>query len=290
MGRDSTALAFWLYEQCELLDITFRFNYAATGVQLSSDCAIEAIQLLNVKRPGQLPQKLTCSNLVVAAGPYSSWILRDLFKQQRLALENHVQRAQWFQATTQGLTKADEVILRVSTQPTKDGKIESDISILAQSEEQSLSVFGMSSSIKDQDLSHADARHDSEPRLTELRAVASAYLNNDNGLVVTEKASIIERGCADLSVANNGNPIIDKVPASALGRAPTEEQDANPSGVWLCYGFGRHGTMLAPGTARMLVQKMVKGSCEADCFDFSIPVYTKIKPEDKGKGKTKAKA
>lgn len=119
-------------------------------------------------------------------------------------------------------------------------------------------------------------------RVREVRAAAAEYL--DGIPDIQEDA----RGRSLTSTANGGNPIIDKVPVSGLGRMCDEELDRDPCGVWLCYGLGKHGTMLAPGAAHMLVSKMVGRPSEHDGYDFSLPMYSR--PEAKGKGKNKVRS
>lgn len=53
------------------------------------------------------------------------------------------------------------------------------------------------------------------------------------------------------STSSNQRPIIDKIPAKLLDQRH-EGEDDNPLGIYLAFGFGRHGTTLAPGAATML--------------------------------------
>ena len=132
---------------------------------------------------------------------------------------------------------------------------------------------------------HADEL--SRGKIRELNTVASKYLSKKR-LLVNNKVSIVGRGRSELSVANDGNPIIDKVSTSGLWISPgSSAADEHPCGVWLCYGFGRYGTMLAPGAARMLVSKMFGKGPNVDDSNFLLTQY--VKTNDMGKGKGKAK-
>ena len=50
--------------------------------------------------------------------------------------------------------------------------------------------------------------------------------------------------------------MVTKVPLSVLHGQPPDLVADRTNGVWLCYGFGYHGTYLAPGAAHLLGEMM----------------------------------
>ncbi|KAK4895185.1 hypothetical protein LTR27_006794 [Elasticomyces elasticus] len=74
------------------------------------------------------------------------------------------------------------------------------------------------------------------------------------------------------STSTDGLPIIDKIPAYALGRP--EIYGADPKlGVWLCFGFGMHGTTLAFGAARALSRRIFGEASGIDDRSVAVPAF-----------------
>ncbi|KAK4957981.1 hypothetical protein LTR10_004406 [Elasticomyces elasticus] len=79
------------------------------------------------------------------------------------------------------------------------------------------------------------------------------------------------------STSTDGLPIIDKIPAYALGRP--EVYGADPkTGVWLCFGFGMHGTTLAFGAARALSRRIFGEASGIDDRAVAVPVLRRAVP------------
>lgn len=75
-------------------------------------------------------------------------------------------------------------------------------------------------------------------------------------------------GSTTISTAFNHRPLIDMIPWHVVDPR-TKETVAEDKiktrllGIYVAYGFGRHGTTLAPGVARIVVSKMVGGKEDA---------------------------
>ena len=232
---------------------------------------------------------IKCRNLVLAAGPFTTWIFDDLFTTQQLGLDNYVQRGHWLHVRSKTFLSNEEIALRFPNAADTIPRFEKEITMVPRIGDKEIAVSAMEEQVIRRSLDANHACTDKLGKSSKLVPVLAKYVDRD--VVSIDEERILHRGCSVISTANDQNPIIDKVPTSGLGRNCSEEEDRNPCGVWLCYGFGRHGTMLAPGAACMLVSMIVKGRREANCFDFTVPVYAKPKQDglEGGKGKGKAK-
>ena len=273
--------------QCQKLGVHFRFNSHLVGTEVDEDSLLEDVYIQSADKLGPEAIKGNNQNLILAAGPFTTGIFNSLFNAHRVELKNHVQSTHWFHTTMNDIAEKDDIGLRLPQAAESEALLENEITVLPLLEESALAVSATTKGSANKELNRNAALTPREGKTSALRAVAAKYMN-DNRLDVGDKKQTLKKGRSELSVANDGNPIIDRVPPSALGIVCNDDlEDQQPFGVWLCYGFGRFGTMLAPGAARMLVSKMFRGSAGQDDDDmFSLPAY--IKPEAAGKGKGKA--
>jgi hypothetical protein len=203
-----------------------------------------------------------------------------------VTLQNQVQTAHWFKIAFNG-SPITEGCLRFPEAAIKESRLHNEITMLARSTDNSIVVSGYHLRIEDHDIGSDDALNPGRGKTNQLKTLTAPYLNHDD-LDVLDRDQTLSTGRAELSVGNDQAPIIDKIPASGLGLATMDESvDLHPDGVWLCYGFGRYGTVLAPGAARLLVSRM-RGD-GGDDTSFRKPPYERPAPEQLfGKGKGKA--
>ncbi|KAK3700907.1 hypothetical protein LTR37_015710 [Vermiconidia calcicola] len=290
-GRiDSARLTSWLYEQCNTLNVDFRFNYAVSGVESAEDSKLSSVYIRDIRNEDRPAEQLQCGNLILAAGPFTTEIFDCLFEKHHLQdLHNLVRAVHWFRIASENVTPADDIALRIPKAALSVPQLQNEITLVAQPEGKTIAVSGFGSAVRNINLGQDEALKPKKPKTSALRSISAEYLNKD-GLDVMKKAHIQSKGRSEISEANDGAPIIDRVPVSGLGVAYKNETDDHYlCGVWLCYGFGRHGTMLAPGAARVLVEKMFTGSSGLEDGECRIPEYIEQKPmgTDKGKGRAK---
>ncbi|KAK3705706.1 hypothetical protein LTR37_013149 [Vermiconidia calcicola] len=290
-GRiDSTKLASWLYEQCNTLKVDFRLNHVVSEVKFVEDSRLSSVHIRDIKHEDRSAQQLQCGNLILAAGPFTTDIFDSLFEKHRLKdLDNLVQAAHWFRVASDNVTPADDIALLIPKAAKSVPQLRNEITLVAQPEGKTIAVSGLGLATRNVNLGQDEALEPKKAKTSELRSISAKYLNRD-GLDIKDKAHIQSKGRSEISEAKDGAPIIDRVPVSGLGVAHKNEIDDDYlCGVWLCYGFGRHGTMLAPGAARLLVEKMLTGSSGLEDGECRIPKYIEPKPMglDKGKGRAK---
>lgn len=224
------------------------------------------------------------TNLVLAAGPYTSQIFKDLRPSMSLELENHIQHRNVLEMSINPSLQEKDVTFHV-TVPT-EGELEPELTMLKRSDpatnEHKLLISASDAQIENKTLNHLKARglDFSELDLSHFQNLASSYLNA-NTLAATSPTEARHYICT----ANNGNPIIDRV---LLEEAPkTESVEGNlwvDQNIWLCYGFGNWGTFLAPAVGVQVARGILKEEEFFDGFDFELPCQTVVKKEGEGDG------
>ena len=171
-----------------------------------------------------------------------------------------------------------------------------EICVVVDSEKNTIAISGTAAHIRDKSLSISLVKDPSHGKVSELQKIAANCLNTTS-VNVLEKITAGRRHRWELSVANGMRPIIDGVPGSRAGLSNTDAavEMQVPHGVWLCYGFGNYGTVLAPGVAKILVARMGSNDedVSADVDAFRLPDQQPSEDADmmqvKAKGKGKAK-
>ena len=218
-------------------------------------------------------------DLVLAAGPFTSWIFDTLFEGHQMQLGNYSQAAYWFEIGVDDMTDGANVGLRFPTAAVSEPQLEDEVSMVLRLDDNLVAVSGIATQTVNLPLRpHYALKSSRGSKVEYLMAVSVQYLDKE---IDVGDESLAARGRHYLSTANSGNPLIDRIPSSGLGKVCEDAEEHNSCGVWLCYGFGKYGTTLAPGAARMLVNKMLRGRTEYNDYDFSRPIYEK--PRAKGK-------
>lgn len=280
------ALGVWLLNECKSLKVNLRFNHYVSDVG-TSDSGLSNVRLETMGSPGGSAEIIRCHNLILAAGPFTTGIFNDIFKGHSLKLENHVQGAHWYHVGLDRRGGEYDVGLRIPQAAKAEPRLEDEIRVVSRGGNMALEVSATAKGAVDKDLDRSAALTPRKGKTTELKSISAKYVNQTSLDVDKDgHVAILSKGRSELSVANGGRPIIDRVPASDLNMG---SKDGTANGrlcdVWLCYGFGRYGTMLAPGAARMLVAKMFGTSYGADDNAFSLPENVTHKSGGKGKGK-----
>lgn len=252
--------------------------------------ALSSVHIQDIANNDTSTSRLPCSNLVLAAGPFTTRIFHKLFTNAPLILQNHVQQSHWFHVNTAAVKKTDSA-LRLPDAAKDERKLENEIWMVPNAFNHVLCISGITTRVEDEDLSSNLAQVPGRKHTGELKAVAARYLDPDR-VDVQSKSNIVERGRSELSVANGMRPIIDYVPTSGIRRDEDNTLRSSPdsSGVWLCYGFGKYGTTVAPGAAKILVSMLLGKMSEAlpDEDQFGLTRCVKTQVQGKGKGKQKA--
>ena len=234
--------------------------------------------------PGEI---INCQNLILTAGAFTTGIFEKLFKDNVLKPENHEQSAHWFHIALDDVHPEDDVGLRFPQGVKAEARYQSEVRVALRTEDNVLAVSAMDKETVNADLDRTVAISPRRSKTSELRNISTQLLSGQR-VDPTDGKQLRRKGRSELSVGNGGNPVIDKVSTLDLAVSSDEEgEDDSPCGIWLCYGFGRHGTLLAPGAAQTLVSKIFGRAAEQD--DRESLFSKDIKPNAIGKGKGKAK-
>lgn len=207
---------------------------------------------------------MLCNNLVFAAGPWTPEAFRRLFKNTVETLENNVHEVYWLGlAIPTAISAIDDVGLVFPDLATSVKEFNDTITIAALAARRQLRVTAVSAEGQNAELDRTHATtpeigeepaYEQLEKLVAKRTIVPTTLEES----VPPEGASDERGFSLVSTANRGLPIIDRVPTKHLSirDGNEEELDAQPTGVWFCYGFGMLGTALAPGAARALVKRL----------------------------------
>ncbi|KAK4580083.1 hypothetical protein LTR86_000285 [Recurvomyces mirabilis] len=273
---DTQKFARWLEAQCKKLGVRFVYNHHVVSVSSSANNTIKKVCLMSVTPPetasarglaaartedGEI-QYLDCQSLVLAAGPWTTGILQNVLFEDDVALLNNVQTAYAYLIDTEMASKADkdDVGLLLPFIAQDDKYIEPRVGLAAHVLKKQVTIFRTAKQTEDVHLSMQDALNpslgDAKP-FGRIREYAGRRLGpiDGNGQYQFEAKNVRTR-YANVSTSAGGLPFVGKLPASGPGTAALAGQMERPDGIWLCFGFGMHGTFLGPGAAHVLVSKM----------------------------------
>lgn len=257
-SRNSAKFATWLYNECVQLEVVFRFQHIVTKNRFDPTHDITSIDIEPVGVEHPEPEHMPCSNLVFAAGAFTTGAFKKVFTKTSQALENRARLYEWFRFRAPHMAYKDDVGLIIPEAAAAVADLDDRVFMVAQPESKTVRVVGLRAGPVDQDFQLEHALGNLGTGTTDLKSAVAPYISIE-GFDPTDskdKKHLMDKGRALTSTAKDGGPIMRKVPFSALGRTSSTGDDSRSCGIWLCYGFGQHGTFLAPGAAKLLVQKM----------------------------------
>ena len=292
--RNPKYLASWVYEQCTTLGVDFYLEHKVVNVNYSAATGVAGVQICDVSTEESIIG-VPCSNLVLAAGAFTTGIFETLFPKAPLKLENHLQSSDWFLVGSVQTEIDDNAAFRFPSAAESEERLNGEICMVIDAENDTIAISGMATHIRDKSLNTSLVKDPSHGKVSELRRVAADCVNTT--LVnVQEKINTGHRRRWELSVANGMRPIIDGVPRSSLRPFNSDAVETQmPCGIWLCYGFGNYGTVLAPGVAKILLTRIgsnnedVSANVDAFRLPYQLPSQDLGMVEFKGKGQGKAR-
>ena len=269
---DAQKLADWLYDECKEHGVCFNFDRRLGSV---AGTDLQDVEVVTLEHPTdyQVPkERLVCQNVVIASGPWSTGILETTQMITNLEIDNHARFIEWIRVRQEDMTAVEDVGLILIDLAEKESTLQNDVIMTARISDGTIQVTCPRDNFANAAMYQIDAL-EPEPGvgrpMRRLQRLAKTVLNGEDTDMFTELNLV--RGQDATSTSAGGLPIIDKIPHSVLRKVGISDRDERPCGVWLCFGFGMHGTTLAPGVARMLCQRMLTGQSEVDYYDFSIP-------------------
>lgn len=273
-----------------MLGVKFHFGHLVTNVKFSKEHNVSNVQIRDINDE-ESTTDVHCNNLVLAAGAFTTGIFNKLFATAPLELENNMRSAHWFRVKATPDFVDRNAAYRFPHAAESVDRLENEVYIVTDANDSTIVVSNIATSVASKHLNTSLVLDPSHGKISELKNVAARCIENKVADVLS-KSNITTRGRSEISVANDMRPIIDTVTCSGIGLAGMDDLEGQQScGLWLCYGFGKHGTMLAPGAARMTVSRIF-GNREgmfADIDAFRLPTQLQLQTDSEGKGKGKGK-
>ena len=276
IGRiDTEALGAWLFKECKKRGVQFYFNTRPLIAHYDSSGDFEQLDTLTVKKGEQTVKRFDVADLIIAAGPYTTGLYFELFPESQILLENYNYAHQVVSLQEFGLGADDNIGILLPMFPSNDATYQNPLRMTAQPSSDTVTVSCRRQHSADVHFSPRHAVRRSGGGSTKLRDLAEEYVDHP-GVDVHDRERHSQH-MSFVSTANEHKPIIDCVPVSLLGASGGSgtNRPSIPSRVWLCYGFGDHGTTLAPGIARRISKMVNHETLEIDTSDFSLPELRK---------------
>ncbi|EMC99926.1 hypothetical protein BAUCODRAFT_21618 [Baudoinia panamericana UAMH 10762] len=279
MFSNTVKLGQWLFNECQQLGVKFHFDRYVCSTTRLSDRDVTSVYICEAAND-QMRTNVKCQNLVLANGPWASKVFSGVASKSTVKLKNNTTTAHWIRLGSGKLHDGDRVGLLLPSLAANSSVLHDKITMICHSHDAEATEIILASVDKqshDRILFRQEALdHNLNGGKTDLglrylqQLAASKISTGGKELSLSDSMTA---GSSLVSTANNQVPIIDKVRKSGLGRVGTVEEDDQRCGVWLCYGFGMHGTTLAPAAAKVLSRRIFGEPTEIDDSKFAIPEY-----------------
>lgn len=267
--------AAWIKECCENLGVEFGFGIQAHGATQDRTGRISSVEIGHVamSRP---TESIPCSNLIVAAGAFTTNVYARLFPNSHLSLENNVRQVQKLQLQDVDMrTTGNNGIIAASM---RSENYKGKLRIIADETEHSAEVFMTEKNGTDMPLAAQDALKHNKGSADSLLNMASKHLVSSRDTNSLDVSNVSNMSRSAISTGTDGCPVIGKVPSQALG---------DSEGVFLAYGFGKYGTTLAPIVGEIITQLVCREEPFINLSAFKIQSASdRFLPEGKGESRS----
>lgn len=249
IGRvDTKRLAVWLHRQCLTMNVNFVFGKAPEAVEQSSNGISFQMSVGDPDRPFKDSLQIDCTNIVVAAGPFTTWIAQYIFNgAEKTGLVNKHQSYLRLDVPLKYQSDpTDEAAIAVAT---TDDWSAGNMSMIFDPNEASIRISAAEKPMANVNIPHFNARDSPWYDTTSLKALAAGYLDVKHG----KELEVSNSGGATVSLARGRQPYVGPLRM----RSDKSSDIAEIPNVWLSYGFGQFGTTLAPGAALAMVRMML---------------------------------
>ncbi|CAK4033980.1 hypothetical protein AC579_1817 [Lecanosticta acicola] len=220
---DPLRLAKWLHQRCEALGVAFRLASHPTAIVRNAGYQVTGVCVKGANAVGSKGLVIPCSQVVLAAGPFTPALYQHLCHGDAALPPTEVQQAHWVDLPISKETLASKPTgaLSMAPQETPGGEKVLRLAMCLESTGTKVDT--------------TKAMPQGQPRWKE--SIAGRF------------RQVIERhvpAAAALPLGAHGAAYVSTGPVlAARGQ------------VYLAYGFGFHGTTLAPGVGEFIAQKML---------------------------------
>lgn len=248
IGRiDTPRMAAWLKGRCNALGVDFQLGKILQAVEANTKGKGYRVSIRDHAEPfGDQSTKVSCTDIVIAAGPFSTYIARHVFNNnEKTGLQNRCQEYVWLDLELDSPSAKDEVGF---TAQTTDAWSAGSITLFVRPGSEFIEISAAARNTDCLNLGPSQALNVPEMGTQQLADLAAQYLSPK----YQRKLANASGGGAVVSVAKAKRPYVGPLRMRTEKSADMREIQH----VWLSYGYGRYGTTLAPGAARMVVEMM----------------------------------
>ena len=244
---DPVRLANWVHQRCVDLGVEFKFETLPTKLQKDRAGDITGVKLRGVDAADSSAKVVPCSNLILAAGPFTPAIFQHLCEKPKDAPPfplppTIVQEAHWVDVGAVKVPRDDRrytgVVVSDKPQASEPTRTISMVPRKIADGEDVVRVAMCQKSTRSW-VNTIQALEDAQPRMRE--EVASNF-----GQMIEKHVS--RSGKAKREFVGHGAAYV-----STPGPNSKPAMEVS-QGMWLSYGFGAHGTTLAPGVGHHMAQ------------------------------------
>lgn len=268
-----------IMQRCKDLGVKFCFGSKACGVSRDRSGRISSIEIDEVSATWPTTS-IPCSNLIIAAGPFTTGIYSTLFPNSHLALRNQVQHIEQLKVKDVKIrAEGDEA---VSATDLISSDYPGSITLSASPTDHTAQVYVAREGVEDSSLGAQAAPKHSKGDVKSLLRLASTLVTSFESDTQINISNVAGVSRSAISTGNNACPVIGKVPSEAPG---------DSEGVIVAYGFGMFGTTLAPAVGQDVSQLVCNEEPTNDLTAYRIrPGSEELKPTAQGKAQATAKA
>ena len=262
--RNPAGIGKWLTAQCLNLGAEIQTGMKVVKASLSSQNQVQAVTCL--KKDGTTLQ-IDCTKLLLACGPWTPVVYRELFPSSSIHLQSSVNAGDWILCKNPCPTTLESVAF-VTLDNIVGEKLE-----FAGRDDGTIWTCGRRNFTASLPPPGEIAEPD-ESMIEELSDGCRRWLNSK--CRCAEKHSdgfqLISKGRAFRPATKSGLPVISKVAPSDLTSIPIDaaQTPESSSGVFVCWGHGSYGLTMGIGTGRLMGQLMRGEKPDLDLSLFAL--------------------
>ncbi|KAI1804772.1 FAD dependent oxidoreductase [Daldinia bambusicola] len=257
---DPLQLSQFLLRKC--LDAGVHLHHPAKALSIQTDTRNELSSIRIADTKSGTETDIPCTNIVIAAGAWSSQVFRTLFPTSDFTLPISSLAGHSLVATTPRWTPAHETdgchALFLSSRPGYSPEIMSRLG-------GGIYVAGLNSAAEPLPDLATDAKgRISRASIETLRETAREVLGEDG-------VEIVREGLCFRPVTERGTPILSRVPDELLGPA-VGTRPASGGGVYVASGHGPWGISMSLGTGLVMAEMIQGKGLSADVSSLSLKI------------------
>ena len=234
-----------------------RTNTRISGVKLSDEGVLQCVSIFSA----QCSETLPCDDLILAAGPWTPRLFKELFPSANLDFHETTNSGNWIIVKSPASLSAESFCEVILVELVTDSRLE----FVGQRDDNSNSGVIYICGIDNKQDPIEDVEKEIEPdkeAVTRLSDYAHRYLAALSKATLESPTTIVATGRSYRPTNTTHIPIITAVASEDLRRrsdnaADEPILDSLNSGVWVCTGHGMYGISLGMGSGKLLSEMIL---------------------------------